>query len=210
MLHAGSAEHYGFLRLTNTLAGVVTAIAVSFAFWPLCGRFSFSDSIHSALAACATLADRIATSDPGASLIDEQRALFGLLSALPKAAGHARLDPLLRRHRRKIQLETQLVAKIGISLLSISLARNAASYGPEERAVISAQCRRMAARLSGTRVGYARGRPRGCTSAPGPDGAPDALAGFDPSVRVLGVMEELVAIDRWLDELQALQRTKAQ
>jgi uncharacterized membrane protein YccC len=208
VLHPGSVEHYGFLRFTNTMAGVVTAVAVSFAFWPLCGRFSFSDSIRSALAACATLADRLATSDPDASLIDEQRALFGILAALPKTAGHARLDPLLYRHHTRIRTETQLVAKIGISLLWISLARSVAPCAAEERTVVCAHYRRMATRFTEARLAYGGGKPPGCASASGAAPGPNVLPEADASIQVLSIMDEMAAIDRWLDELQALQRVR--
>lgn len=209
VLHAGSPEHYGFLRFTNTMAGVITAVAVSFAFWPLCGRFSFSDSVRSALAACATLADRLATSDPDESLIDEQRALFGILAALPKTASHARLDPLLYRHHKTIRMETQLVAKIGISLLWISLARRVAPCAPEERTVICAYYRRMAARFTGARLDYVRSKQRRCTSTSGAEPMPPSvLPEVDASVRIVSIVDEVAAIDQWLDELQELQRIK--
>jgi hypothetical protein len=105
-------------------------------------------------------------------------------------------------------METQLVAKIGISLLWISLARSVAPCAPEERTAICAHYRRMAARFTSARLGYGRGDQRRCAPRSGREPMPGGLPEVDASIRVASIMDEVAAIDGWLDELQALQRIK--
>ena len=123
------------------------------------------------------------------------------LSTLPKSLAHAQLDPLSYRQRGLLREEALLVVKIGIALLATSLAlgRGGAALREADLAAIQTYCRHLADRLHRLRGYFANSRPVPAT-APGPvlaidDAAPASLA---------AIMEELRAIEEWLDELEPL------
>jgi hypothetical protein len=66
----------------------------------------------------------------------------------------------------------------------------------------------MATRFTEARLAYGGGKPPGCASASGAAPGPNVLPEVDASIQVLSIMDEVAAIDRWLDELQALQRVR--
>lgn len=202
ILHTENADVYGFFRFTNTVAGVAVALAVAFAMWPFSRHLTFAQTLRSAVAAAALLAEQLAKGEAVSFPLEGQRKLFMALSVLPKSLTHAQLDPLLHRQRGMLRDEALLVAKIGIAMLATSLAfaRGRAALRESELAALQAWYRHLAARLHQVRqhlagTAIADDKPDQALAVGGADGAPVAFA---------GLVDELRAINGWLDELDAL------
>jgi uncharacterized membrane protein YccC len=210
VLHPETAGSYGFFRFTNTLAGVAVALVVSVLIWPLAGKLNFSSSIGTVLTASAKLAEQLACCDPKVNALDRQRTVFEALSALPKSLTNLRLDPLLYRERAQLQLEAQIVVKISVALLSTSLALTRADLTVpcDEIASIGNFYRHIAGRLHGIQRVFLKGGAAAPATAP-TDPPPALIATGAMPVSLLLIVDELLAIDRWLDELQALLRQDA-
>jgi uncharacterized membrane protein YccC len=205
VLHVDSAVHYGLFRFTNTLAGVAVALAISILFWPLTKRLDFTTTVHSLLKASTTLADQLASQLPTPAAFAAQRALFAALSNLPKSFLHLRRDPLLRRVREEMRREALLAVEIGVALLSMSLVmeRRGTTLADGETARIQPLCRHVADRLRELQRHYPKGAAASTEAACAPPWAPDDAA---PAPHVALMSEELLAINRWLDDLHALLR----
>ena len=207
VLHPDSASSYGFYRFTNTVAGVAVALGVSVALWPLAGTHNFSSTICTVLRASAKLAEQLAACDTKANPLDGQRKLFTALSALPKSLTNLRLDPLLYRERDRLRQEAQIAVKISVALLSTSLAltRTDLTVPRDELAPIGDFFRYIAGRLHRIQRIF----PKGAMAA-----ADDAASETPPAltatptmpVQLLLIIDELLVIDRWIDELQSLLR----
>lgn len=198
VLHTDTVSSYAFLRFTNTVAGVAVALIVSFMLWPFSSRQSFSGTLSASVRASAKLAEQMATPGLPAFPMEGQKGLFAALSSIPKALNHMLLDPLLYRRRSDLRRESQLVVSIGIDLLaaSITLGRKETLISDAERAVLQAALSQIAERLHQVRRGI-----------PDAEASPVSLAPPENSVPSPGfaqVIEELRAIEGWIDELDAV------
>jgi uncharacterized membrane protein YccC len=203
LLHTETADVYGFLRFTNTVAGVAVALAVAFLMWPLSRQLSFTLTLRSAVAAAALLAEQLADGDLRAFPLEGQRKLFMALSALPKSLSHIRQDPLLFRQREHARQEALLVAKAGIALLAASLAlgRGHNAMPDTDLAAVRACCRHLAMRLHRIRHQLA-----GSRVLPACPPAPTLIMqdGQAASAPLAYLTVELGAIESVLVELEAL------
>lgn len=199
VLHVDTAVHYGLFRFTNTLAGIAAALAVSMLFWPLTKRLDFTTTIRSVLKSSTTLAEQLATELPAPTSFTAQRALFFALSNLPKSLLHIRRDPLLYRVREELRQEALLTIEIGVALLSMTLmlARRDTPLGSDDAARIQPLCRHVADRLRDLQRNY----PGTAAASGAPPWPQDGAASLP---QLAHMSEELLAIDRWLDDLQAL------
>jgi uncharacterized membrane protein YccC len=205
VLHSGTADIYGFYRFTNTVAGVAVALVVSVMLWPLAGRLNFSSTICAVLRSSAKLAEQLAACDPKEIPLEAQKKVIVALSALPKSLTNMRLDPLLYRERARLQQEAQIVVKISVALLSTSLALARADLTVRHEVLtpIGDFYRYLAGRLRWVQSIF----PKGAAVAPAEAATrpPLALAGAATMpVHFLLIIDELLVIDRWLDELQSL------
>lgn len=195
VLHTETAGSYAFLRFTNTVAGVAVALVVGFMLWPFSSRQSFSGTLSSTIRASAKLAEQMAKPQLPAFPMEGQKGLFSALSAIPKALNHMLLDPLLYRRRSDLRREGQLVVSIGIDLLaaSITLGRKETLISDAERAVLQAALSQIAERLHQVRRGMFDAAVPPVSLAPPVDCV--------PSPAFAQVIEELRAIEGWIDEL---------
>lgn len=195
VLHTDTASSYAFFRFTNTMAGVAVALIVSFLLWPFSSRQSFSGTLSASVRASARLAEQMAKPDLPAFPMEGQKKLFAALSAIPKALNHMLLDPLLYRRRSELRREGQLVVSIGIDLLaaSITLGRKEILMSKSERAVLQAALGQIAERLHQVR--------RGMFDAAMPPVSLAPPENSEPSSGFAQVIEELRAIEGWIDEL---------
>jgi uncharacterized membrane protein YccC len=203
LLHTETADVYGILRFTNTVAGVAVALAVAFLLWPFSRQLNFTQALRSTVAAAALLAEQLAHGDVRSFPLEGQRKLFLALAALPKSLSHIRQDPLLYRQREPARQEALLVAKAGIALLATSLALGRVDSGMRdtELAAVQACCRQLAGRLH-----MIRHRLAGSRVLPACPPQPTLMTGDGQaaSAPLAYLTAELRAIDAMLDELEAL------
>ncbi len=205
VLHQDTAGTYGFYRFTNTVAGVAVALLVSVLLWPLAGKLNFRSTICAVLTSSAKLAEFLAACDPKKNPLDAQRKVFVALSAMPKSLTSLRLDPLLYRERATLRQEAQIVVKISVALLSASLAmlRADLTVPCDEIASIGEFYRHIARRLHAAQRIFLKGSDA-APAAAATDPPPAVIATSTLPVQLLLIVDELLAIDRWLDELQSL------
>jgi uncharacterized membrane protein YccC len=205
VLHSESADIYGFYRFTNTVAGVAVALVVSVLLWPLAGKLNFRSTVCAVLTSSAGLAELLAACDPKNNPLDAQRRVFVALSALPKSLTNIRLDPLLYRERATLRQEAQIVVKIAVALLSTSLAllRADLTVPCDEIASIGEFYRHIARRLHAVQRIFLKGA---ATISTGPAESPRPALAATPTmpVQLLLIVDELLVIDLWLEELQSL------
>ena len=99
--------------------------------------------------------------------------------------------------------EALLAVEIGVALLSMSLVmeRRGTTLADGETARIQPLCRHVADRLRELQRHYPKGAAASTEAACAPPWAPDDAA---PAPHVALMSEELLAINRWLDDLHAL------
>lgn len=123
-VHSTNALEYDFLRLVNTLIGIVVGLAVSLLVWPVRARAEVERATQRVLDAAVRVLDAAAA---GHALRPVQSTLYDALGALVKAGRESGLERRLHLAEGEPDARGLRVLQLGFEILAVTLA--AEGYG---------------------------------------------------------------------------------
>ena len=139
-VHSTNALEYDFLRLVNTLIGIVVGLAVSLLVWPVRARAEIERATRRVLDAAARVLD---AAEAGQALRPLQSVLYDALGALVKAGREGSLERRLHLAEGEPDARGLRVLQLGLEILAVTLA--AEGHGAAPGASVAALRQRLEA-----------------------------------------------------------------